>query len=62
MEPQFTSIPKAADALGIGRSKAYELIGEHKLETVRIGRRRLVTVASIRALAKDLTEASNATA
>lgn len=57
MEPHFTSIPEAAEVLGIGRSKTYELIGEGKLETVRIGRRRLVTVASIKALTAELMEA-----
>jgi excisionase family DNA binding protein len=45
------SIPEAARALGLGRSKIYDLISEQKLETVRIGRRRLVRTRSIRALA-----------
>lgn len=51
MEAVLCSIPDAAKALGIGRSKAYELISEQKLETVTIGRRRLVRVESVRALA-----------
>jgi excisionase family DNA binding protein len=45
------SITDAAKALGIGRSKAYELIAEGRLETVTIGRRRLVRTDSVRALA-----------
>lgn len=45
------SITDAAKALGVGRSKLYELIGEGRLETVTIGRRRLVRMDSIRALA-----------
>jgi excisionase family DNA binding protein len=45
------SIPDAARALGLGRSKIYELISDQKLETVTIGRRRLVRTQSIRALA-----------
>jgi len=45
------SIADAADALGIGRSKTYELIGQGKLLTVTIGRRRLVRADSIRAVA-----------
>lgn len=45
------SIPDAAKALGLGRSKLYELIAEQRLETVTIGRRRLVRVESIRTLA-----------
>jgi excisionase family DNA binding protein len=52
MEAILVSIPDAAKALGIGRSKVYELVGEGRLETVTIGRRRLVRVESIRALAE----------
>jgi len=51
MESLLTSIPNAAKALGLGRSKLYELIAEGRLETVTIGRRRLVRVDSVRALA-----------
>lgn len=51
MEPVLCSIPDAAKALGVGRSKLYELIAEQRLETVAIGRRRLVRVDSVRALA-----------
>lgn len=51
MEPLLYSILDAAKALNLGRSKIYELIAEGKLETVTIGRRRLVRVDSIRALA-----------
>lgn len=51
MEPLLTSIPDAAKALGCGRSKLYELIAEGRLETVAIGRRRLVRIESVRALA-----------
>lgn len=51
MEAVLCSIPDAAKALGLGRSKTYELIGEGRLATVTIGRRRLVRVESVRALA-----------
>lgn len=51
METLLCSIPEAARALGVGRSKLYELIGEGRLATVHIGRRRLVRMDSIRALA-----------
>jgi excisionase family DNA binding protein len=51
MEAVLCSISDAAKALGLGRSKLYELIAEHRLETVTIGRRRLVRVESVRALA-----------
>jgi excisionase family DNA binding protein len=51
MEAMLCSIADAARALNLGRSKVYELIGEGRLETVTIGRRRLVRLNSIRALA-----------
>lgn len=51
MDTLLVSIPDAAKALGVGRSKLYELIGEKRLETVTIGRRRLVRTDSVRALA-----------
>lgn len=51
MDTLLCSIPDAARALGLGRSKIYELIAEERLETVTIGRRRLVRVESVRAMA-----------
>lgn len=53
MDTLLCSIPDAAKALGVGRSKAYELIAEGRLETVTIGRRRLVRTQSVRALASE---------
>lgn len=50
--PILLSIEKAAETLSIGRSKAYDLINEGKLVTVTIGRRRLVRVDSVQALAR----------
>lgn len=50
--PVLLSIEKAAEALSIGRSKTYELIGQGKLVTVTIGRRRLVRMDSVQALAR----------
>jgi len=50
-EPILISIDKAAETLGIGRSKVYELIGQRRLLSVNIGRRRLVRVESVRAIA-----------
>lgn len=41
------SINDAARDIGIGRTKLYELINRGVLKTVKIGRRRLVTTASI---------------
>jgi excisionase family DNA binding protein len=50
--PYLYSIKQAADALSIGRSKAYDLITQGKLLTVRIGSRRLVRADSVRAIAE----------
>jgi len=55
MKPVLISILDAASALGVSRSKMYELIGEGAVETVTIGRRRLVRVSSVLALANDGT-------
>jgi excisionase family DNA binding protein len=52
MESYLTSIAEAAKALGIGRSKTYQLIEDGSLSTVTIGRRRLVRIESIQALAR----------
>lgn len=50
MEPIATSVSGAAKALSLGRTSIYELINNGKLETVKLGRRRLIKTASIRAL------------
>lgn len=50
MEAVTTSVADTAKALGIGLTKTWELIGEGRLETIRVGRRRLVKTASIRRL------------
>jgi len=50
MEPVLCSVADAARMLGIGKTKAYSLIDEQLLDTVRIGSRRLVKVASIKRL------------
>jgi|TARA_R100000501_G_scaffold14813_2_gene26874 excisionase family DNA binding protein len=52
METMLCSIPEAAQALGIGRSKTYQLLEAGKLEAIFIGRRRLVRVASVKAFAE----------
>jgi excisionase family DNA binding protein len=50
-EPMLCSIPDAAAFLGISRSSAYELMAQGRLLTVYIGRRRLVRLESVRAIA-----------
>lgn len=52
MEPVLCSIADAAHMLGIGRTKAYELIDQGVLATIAIGARRLVKVESIKRVAE----------
>jgi excisionase family DNA binding protein len=51
LKPMLCSIPDAATALGVSRSKTYELIGQGQLLTVHIGRRCLVRIDSVEAIA-----------
>lgn len=53
MKAILASITDAQRALGVGRTTAYRLIEEGKLETVKIGRRTLIRVSSILAIAGD---------
>jgi excisionase family DNA binding protein len=48
--PVTISIKDAARAIGIGRTKLYELINSGELQVLKIGRRTLVSAASIKAL------------
>ena len=44
------TVDEACSAVGLGRTKLYELIGEGQIETTSIRRRRLVLVRSLVAL------------
>jgi excisionase family DNA binding protein len=50
MEPIVISIADTAKALGLGRTSIYAMIGDGRLEAIKLGSRRLVTTASIRRL------------
>lgn len=50
MEPIVVSVQGAADALSLGRTSIYALIKDGRLEKVKLGRRTLIKVQSIRAL------------
>lgn len=55
MERLLIGIEDAAATLGVGRSTAYLLIHTGDLETVKIGRRSLITAASVRHYVERLT-------
>ncbi len=44
------TVAEACEVTGLGRTKLYELIGDGKVSTTSIGRRRLVLVQSLRLL------------
>tara|TARA_R110000868_G_scaffold202806_3_gene450642 strand:+ start:8685 stop:8852 length:168 start_codon:yes stop_codon:yes gene_type:complete len=50
MEIIATSVKDAAKALSLGRTSIYSLIRDGRLETVKLGRRTLIKVESIRRL------------
>lgn len=56
MDPINLSIIDTARVLGIKRSKTYELINAGYLETVKLGTRTLVRVASIKAFSDSLSK------
>lgn len=56
-EPQLFTISSAASMLGVGRTTAWKLVSDGTLESVHIGRRRLVRASSLRLLIANGTKA-----
>lgn len=50
MDTLTVTVNTATKALGVGRTTIYELMNSGQLQTLKIGRRRLVKTDSIRAL------------
>jgi len=48
MQPIAISVKEAAEALSLDRTFIYALINEVQLETIKVGRRRLVKTESLR--------------
>ena len=54
MEQLLIDVTSAAAALGIGRTKVYELLAAGKLRKVKIGRRSLIPVGALQELVDSL--------
>jgi excisionase family DNA binding protein len=52
MEKLLLTVREAADVLSVSRSRVYELIYAEQLDSVKIGRSRRVSLASVRRLAE----------
>jgi hypothetical protein len=48
--PLCVRVNVAARMIGIGRTKLYELIGNGEVETIKVGKATLVTIASLNAM------------
>jgi excisionase family DNA binding protein len=49
LEPISITVPTALKLSGLGRTKLYELIASKQIRAVRVGARRLVDFASLKA-------------
>jgi excisionase family DNA binding protein len=58
MEKIFAKPSEAADALGLGRSKTYQLIANGTLPSVRIGKSIRVPIEALRRWAEDQSNAA----
>ena len=56
MEKLLLSPEEAAEVLGVGRSRVYDLMRKRELVSVRIGKCRRVPVAALRLYVERLTE------
>lgn len=51
--PFTISVKDALAMLGIGRTRFYELVAAGEIQTIKLGRRRLVQIASLQRLASE---------
>ena len=49
LEPLTVTVPVALMLSGLGRTKFYECLAKHEIESVRVGTRRLINYASLKA-------------
>jgi excisionase family DNA binding protein len=57
VEPEAISVDETCRVTGLGRSKIYELIADGTLPSVKVGKRRLVRLATARQLIAGLEHA-----
>jgi excisionase family DNA binding protein len=57
--PLLLSIVEAAACLGISRAHFYEILGQHDLQTVRLGRRRMVRAKDLEIFVASLVDSLN---
>jgi excisionase family DNA binding protein len=50
------TVSEACTATGIGRSKLYQLIGDGRIQSMLVGRRRLILVRSLLSLIQQTTQ------
>ena len=55
MEPLLLSPEEAAEVLGLGRSRVYDLMRRRELVSVKIGRVRRIPASSVEAYVERLT-------
>ena len=60
MEKLTLSVNEFCEIVGVGRTKAYEILNSGELEIVRLGRRTLITRRSVEAMIGRLVFASAA--
>jgi excisionase family DNA binding protein len=56
MKPLTLRIDQFCRLVGVGKTKTYELISQKSVDTVKIGRRTLITMASAEALIEHLSD------
>ena len=61
VQKAFLSVPEFMATTGLGRTKTYELIGSGDLETVTVGRRRMVPAEALQDWVARLRTQSGAT-
>ena len=52
IEPLLVTVPKGCRISGLGRSKLYELLASGTVQSVLVGRRRLIKYSSLKQLAE----------